>query len=152
MTNNTLNHVFVDMAAEYLKPIGYKKYGSTFVYTGKEVRTVINIQGGRMSDKISAYSMINVSYANLENNCKSIKNADFFVLRHDDFEDGRYEKYTNQYPITFDYKDNAGIEVAMKALKEIEVIVRKDTIWEIEKEYRQKMQSNSWYDVFSRLQ
>jgi len=154
----TLSQRFSDAVWAELKPKGYKRNGNNFIYTGKEVKTIVNIQGGKYSSREDAYSMLNISYGRLDKKIKSINDADFFHFRHDRYNDTELMAYNwgKAYPVTLDYTNDKEIADAISILQAIEPVFRCETLKDIEDKYKTKMiqgptQEDFWEATFGRL-
>ncbi len=156
----TLSQRFADAVWAELKPKGYKRNGNNFIYTGKEVKTIVNIQGGKYSSKEDAYSMLNISYGRLDKKVKSINDADFFHFRHDSYSKlgffGIGSGHGNPYPVSLNYTNDKEIADAIAILQKIEPVFKCETLKDIEDKYKTKMiqgrtQEDFWDRTFGRL-
>jgi hypothetical protein len=154
----SLSQRFADEVWNVLKPKGYKRNGNNFIYTGKEVKTVVNIQGGKYSQKDDAYSMLNISYGRMDKKVKSIRDCDFFIFRHDSYDEngffGMGSGYGNIYPVSLDYTNDVEISKAIDILKKIEPLFRCETFKDIEDKYKMEMtmgNCNCWDDVYGMM-
>jgi uncharacterized protein YktA (UPF0223 family) len=156
----TLSQRFADEVWAELKPKGYKRNGKNFIYTGKEVKTIVNIQGGKYSSRESAYSMLNISYGRLDKKIKSINDADFFHFRHNEYTDSDFFGvgycHLKPYPISLDYTNDKEIADAIAILQKIEPIFRCETLKDVKDRYKSKMvivpsHDEFWERTFGRL-
>ena len=147
----SLYETFKIRVKETLKPLGYKKYGATYIQTAKELKNIINIQHGRFSTKDDCYAMINLSYHKVDDKIKNIRYSDFYEFRHDDFNKEGYTGggYRDKiYPTTLCFKSIHEIGKAINILKKVEKVFRCDTKKELIEKYKKlNLELYEWVHV-----